>query len=212
MLIILSFFSIVMADPKMPGGQRFVENFIVYSAMGNPDVDIRNYTLIIDGMVEEPATLTFQVLEQMVDSAYNKDFHCVTKWSVKNVQWTGIKFSTLADLVKVKKEASWVMFYGLDGYTTPVPLEDAMAPESMVAIRMNDKPIPRENGYPARPFIPQLYGWKSAKWLHRIEFLVEYRNGYWESYGYHERGNVWNEERFKGSAWKKVKKSVYRAE
>lgn len=83
-----------------------------------------------------------------------------------------------------------------------MPLEDAMVEDSIIAYRMNSKPIPIQQGFPVRPFIPQLYGWKSAKWLTEIEFLSEYQDGYWENFGYHERGNVWEEERFKSEAGK----------
>jgi DMSO/TMAO reductase YedYZ molybdopterin-dependent catalytic subunit len=100
------------------------------------------------------------------------------------------------------------MFHCADGYTAPVPLEDAMVEDSLIALKMNGKPLAIEQGFPARPFIPHLYGWKSAKWVTIIEFLHEYEDGYWESHGYHQRGNVSNEERFRGpklawSLWKK---------
>jgi len=98
-----------------------------------------------------------------------------------------------------------VMFRCADGYMTPVPLEDAMVEYSLIAFKMNGKPIPSQQGFPARPFIPQLYGWKSAKWLIAIEFIAGYEDGYWENFGYHERGNIWNEERFKGQGGKHVR-------
>ena len=66
------------------------------------------------------------------------------------------------------------------------------------AFRLNGKPLSEEQGFPARPFMPHLYGWKSAKWLTEMEFLRDYADGYWERYGYHERANVWEQERFKG--------------
>jgi DMSO/TMAO reductase YedYZ molybdopterin-dependent catalytic subunit len=85
----------------------------------------------------------------------------------------------------------------MDGYTTPVPIEDAMTEDSLIAFKMNNGPIPVEQGFPARPFIPHLYAWKSAKWLTKIEFMEDYEDGYWEARGYHERGKVADEERFK---------------
>jgi len=130
---------------------------------------------------------------------------CVTTWSIKDVVWEGVSFRELAKLTSVKKEAKWVMFHCADGYTAPVPLEDAMVEDSLIALKMNGKPIPVEQGFPARPFIPHLYGWKSAKWLTAIEFLPQYEDGYWETYGYHERGNVWDQERFKGQGGKHVR-------
>jgi hypothetical protein len=130
---------------------------------------------------------------------------CVTTWSIRDVVWEGVAFREIAKLTGVKPDALWVMFHCVDGYTAPVPLEDAMVEDSLVATKMNGKPIPVQQGYPARPFIPHLYGWKSAKWLTGIEFLSEYQDGYWEAYSYHERGNIWDEERFKGQGGKHVR-------
>jgi DMSO/TMAO reductase YedYZ molybdopterin-dependent catalytic subunit len=45
-------------------------------------------------------------------------------------------------------------------------------------------------------FVPHLYFWKSAKWLRGFEFIAEDKPGFWESYGYHMRGDPWNEERY----------------
>jgi hypothetical protein len=130
---------------------------------------------------------------------------CVTTWSIKDVVWEGVAFRELAKMSGVKPEAKWVMFRCADDYTTPVPLEDALVEDSLIALKMNGKQIPVQQGFPVRPFIPHLYGWKSAKWLTGIEFLPEYEDGYWENVGYHERGNIWDEERFKGQGGKHVR-------
>ncbi len=127
---------------------------------------------------------------------------CVTGWGIKDVKWEGVSLKELIVASKPKPESQWVMFGCVDGYTAPVPLEDALVDDSIVAFRMNDRPLSREQGFPARPFIPQLYGWKSAKYLNRISLLSEYRDGYWEAYGYHQRANIWEEERFKRQGMK----------
>jgi DMSO/TMAO reductase YedYZ molybdopterin-dependent catalytic subunit len=154
------------------------------------------------GLVEIELSLTFQELQALPTIQLTKSFHCVTQWSIKDVVWEGVAFRELAKATRIKPEANWVMFHCADGYTAPVPFEDAMVENSIIAFRMNGKPIPVEQGYPVRPFIPHLYGWKSAKWLTEIEFLAEYKDGYWENFGYHERGNVWDEERFKSQGGK----------
>jgi DMSO/TMAO reductase YedYZ molybdopterin-dependent catalytic subunit len=173
---------------------------------GAPTLDLRTWRLNTMGLVEKPLTMSFTELEKLPQVKLTRDFHCVTTWSIKDVVWEGVSFRHLANLTSVKKEAEWVMFHCADGYTAPVPLEDAMVEDSIIAWKMNGKPIPVEQGFPVRPFIPQLYGWKSAKWLTRIEFLSSYQDGYWEMLGYHERGNVWDEERFKGQGGKHVRK------
>ncbi|AWR96715.1 molybdopterin-dependent oxidoreductase [Acidianus sulfidivorans JP7] len=187
-----------MEEKQIPPHQKYIKKFIYYAELGIPEVDINSYRLKISGLVENPLEFSYDQLLNMIDTKYTRDFHCVTGWSVKDVEWEGIKFKRIADLAKVKSEAKWVMFYSLDGYTSIVPLEDALSEDSIIALKMQGKPLTREQGFPARPFIPHLYGWKSAKWLGEIEFLEKYIDGYWEERGYNERGNVWNEERFKG--------------
>jgi DMSO/TMAO reductase YedYZ molybdopterin-dependent catalytic subunit len=185
-------------EKEVPPGQRYVKKFIYYAALGVPKVDINSYKLIILGEVEKRIELTYEQLLNIINAKYIKDFHCVTGWSVANVEWEGVKIKTLAEMAKVKNTAKWVMFYSLDGYTSIVPIEDALTDDAIIALKMNGKPLDIKSGFPARPFIPHLYAWKSAKWLTAIEFRKDYADGFWEERGYHERGNIWEEERFKG--------------
>jgi DMSO/TMAO reductase YedYZ molybdopterin-dependent catalytic subunit len=189
----------------VPPGQTFAKRWALYTALGVPKIDLTTWHLTTNGLVDKELNLTFAELQQLPQLKLTRDFHCVTTWSIKDVVWEGVSFRDLAQSTGVKPEASWVMFRCADGYTAPVPLEDAMVEDSLIAFKMNGKPIPEPQGFPARPFIPHLYGWKSAKWLTGIEFLPEYKDGYWEMFGYHERGNIWDEERFKGQGGKHVR-------
>ncbi len=187
---------------ELPRGQVWTKNWVIYSALGTPEIDVEKWRLKISGYVEVEKEYTYRELIEMADITYVRPFHCVTKWSIKDVEWTGVSLRRLLESSRVKKEAEWVMFVSADGYTTPVPLEDAFSEDAIVALKMNGKPLSIEQGFPARPFIPHLYGWKSAKWLTEIMAIPKYMDGYWEMYGYHERGNVWSEERFKGLGFK----------
>ena len=189
-----------------PPGQSFARRWAIYAALGVPKINLENWRLSTKGLVEKEINLTFQELQALPQVQLTRDFHCVTQWSIKEVVWDGVAFRELARLTGVKPEAKWVMFHCADDYTAPVPLEDAMVEDSLIAFKINGKPLSIEQGFPARPFIPHLYGWKSAKWLTGIEFLSEYQDGYWEMYSYHERGNVWEEERFKGQGVKHVRR------
>lgn len=184
-------------EEKVPPGQKYIRNFIYYAALGVPEVNISSYRLNVTGNVRRSISLTYEELLKLSTKRVERDFHCVTSWSIKGTVWEGVPMSELFSLAGVLEGTEWVMFVSLDGYTTPVPYEDASHPEAIVALKLNGKELPLEMGYPARPFIPHLYGWKSAKWLTEIQLLKEYKDGYWEERGYHERGNVWEEERFK---------------
>jgi len=181
----------------MAPGQFYAKRFALYSALGVPKITLESWRLSITGLVEKELNLSFEELQRLPQVELTRDFHCVTQWSIKDVVWEGVRFRELARLATVRPEAKWVMFHCADGYTTPVPIEDAMTEDSLIAFKMNDGPIPVEQGFPARPFIPHLYAWKSAKWLMKIEFMKDYEDGYWEARGYHERGNVADEERLK---------------
>ena len=189
-----------------PPGQSFARRWAIYAALGVPKIDLDTWRLTTKGLVEKQLSLSIQELQSLPQVHLTRDFSCVTSWSIKDVVWDGVAFREIAKLTGVKPEATWVMFHCADNYTAPVPLEDAMVEDSLIAFKINGKPLSVEQGFPARPFIPQLYGWKSAKWLTGIEFLSEYQDGYWEMYSYHERGNIWEEERFKGQGGKHVRR------
>ena len=122
------------------------------------------------------------------------DFHRVTRWSVLNVKWEGISFVEIYKLAKPKLEAKHVMFKSYDDYYTNVPLSYLLRENVILAFKLNDKPLPPEHGGPLRVLIPDLYVWKSAKWLKEIEFMTKNRMGYWETRGYHPIGDPWKEQ------------------
>jgi DMSO/TMAO reductase YedYZ molybdopterin-dependent catalytic subunit len=188
-----------------PPGQSFAKRWAIYTALGVPEIKLDTWRLSTKGLVEKELSLSFDDLQKLPQVQLKRDFSCVTSWSIRDVVWEGVPFRALVKLTGVKADAQWVMFHCADGYTAPVPLEDAIVEDSLIAFKMNGKPIPIQQGFPARPFIPHLYGWKSAKWLTGVEFLREYENGYWENFGYHERGNIWDQERFKGQGGKHVR-------
>lgn len=188
-----------------PPGQSFAKRWAIYAALGVPEIKLDTWRLSTKGLVEKELNLSFDDLQKLPQVQLKRDFSCVTSWSIRDVTWEGVPFRALVKLTGVKADAQWVMFHCADGYTAPVPLEDAMVEDSLIAFKMNGKPIPIQQGFPARPFIPHLYGWKSAKWLTSVEFLREYEDGYWENFGYHERGNIWDQERFKGQGGKHVR-------
>ena len=194
-------------EERLPPGQVWVKDWIIYAALGIPKVDVGSWRLVVDGLVNRRLEISFEELQKMPSVRVTRPFYCVTKWSIKDVEWEGVRIRDLAEAAGVMPEARWVMFHCVDGYTTPVPIEDAMVEDALIAYKLNGKYLSIEQGFPARPFIPHLYGWKSAKWLNRIEFIQGYRDGYWEMYGYHERGNVWLEERFKGADGRHTRRS-----
>ena len=185
------------AGGELPPGQRAVDRFAVYRAFGEPRVDLGSWRLRVEGAVETPIEVSYRELISMGTTRYVADFHCVTGWSVRDVLWEGVRLRDIVRLAKPLREARWAMLYSVDGYSAVVPLEDLLWEASILALKLNGRPLKPEQGFPARIFIPHLYGWKGVKWASKIVLMERYRDGYWEALGYHWRGNVWLEQRFK---------------
>jgi DMSO/TMAO reductase YedYZ molybdopterin-dependent catalytic subunit len=185
-------------DLDRPPGQRYIPRFVIYKILGQPQIDVMSWVLEVDGRVRNRLKFTYDDILKMPKISFRSNFHCVTGWSVRDVMWEGIPLRHFYELAGVEDGVNWVYVTSVDGYTTIIPLQDFISERAILALRMDGKPIPIEHGYPARIFIPHLYGWKGAKWVTKFTFLDRYRDGYWEALGYHERGNVVLEERFKG--------------
>ena len=181
---------------RLPAGQHEVNNFPVLDLGVRPEIPIDEWSLKIHGEVENPVTLgweQFMALPQFRDVS---DFHCVTTWSQFDMEFSGVAFFTLAELVKPKPDATHLCFSGYDDYTTNTTLDACMDDDVMIAHSWNGEPLPLEHGGPARMIIPKLYAWKSAKWVNGLDFMAVDRPGFWEGYGYHNHGDPWKEERF----------------
>ena len=189
--------SIKARSEGAPPGQVYIDIPIVYAVLGVPRVDIANWKLTVDGLVERPLELSLADLYELGVASVLVDFHCVTGWSVKGLEFAGVPVLKLVELAKPLESTRWVYVESLDGYSTIMPVEDFLRSENLVALEMNGRPLHPLHGYPARLLVPSLYGWKSAKWVKRIHFTDRYIDGYWEALGYHPRGRVDLEERFK---------------
>lgn len=191
---------------ELPPGQFWGHRFVIYTVNGVPVVAEGEYEFDLFGLVDRPLRLSYGELKGMGEGLLHSDFHCVTKWSIRDCEWKGVPFRLLAERAGLKRDASFAFIYSLDGYTTVVPLENMT--DAMLALELNGDRLSEEQGAPARLVVPSLYGWKSAKWVNAIELLADYRDGYWEARGYHERGDFATEERFKDPAARFIHKKV----
>ena len=108
----------------------------------------------------------------------------------------GRSVDTLLD--GVETSAEFVIAWADGGYTTNLPLEDLRDGRAWVAFEYDDAPLDPEHGGPARLLVPHLYFWKSAKWVRGLELKLEDEPGFWETYGYHNYGDPWQEQRYWG--------------
>jgi len=186
----------VASADRLPPGQKLTTGFPVLDLGVQPEVPLPDWRLKIDGLVSQPAQLSwdqFHALPQVTDVS---DFHCVTTWSKYDCTWGGVAFTTLYELVQPQPEAKFVYFSSYDGYTTNVSLEKCLDDDVLIATSFDGAPVSREHGGPARVIIPKLYAWKGAKFVNAITFLAEDKLGFWEVRGYSNTADPWTEDRY----------------
>jgi DMSO/TMAO reductase YedYZ molybdopterin-dependent catalytic subunit len=182
---------------RTPPGQSRTKKWPVLDASGPPQVNLNAWKLRVFGLARQPVEWTWEEFLQLPRVRVFADFHCVTRWSRLGNLWEGVSTREMIQRAGGPlPEAGFVLAHGYDrGFTTNVPLADFLAEDSLIAISHDGEPLSEDHGGPARLIVPRLYAWKSAKWLKGIELLEHDRAGFWESNGYHMRGDPWTEER-----------------
>ncbi len=181
---------------RLPSGQHIVENWPVLTYGPTPNIVPSAWQLTVSGLVAEPKTFDFEQFKDLGTTTLHADFHCVTRFSMMDNDWTGVPVTRLLERVSVLPQAGAVMLHCYGGYTTNLLLDDFDRPENIFALERNGELIGREHGAPVRLIVPHLYAWKCAKWIAAIEFIERDRPGFWELNGYHMRGDPFAEERF----------------
>jgi DMSO/TMAO reductase YedYZ molybdopterin-dependent catalytic subunit len=181
---------------RVPPGQSVTEDFPVLHYGGVPRIDTADWSLRLFGLVEKEQRIGFQEFLALPSVKVLSDVHCVTGWSRLDNLWEGVSSSALKGVVKILPEAGFAIVHAAGNFTTNLSLDDFFQEDVLFAMKHNGKPLPPEHGAPIRLVVPRLYFWKSAKWVTGVEFTSDDRPGFWESHGYHNRGDPWKEERY----------------
>ncbi|MGZ8889295.1 MAG: molybdopterin-dependent oxidoreductase, partial [Halobacteriota archaeon] len=107
-----------------------------------------------------------------------------------------VSAQVIQDLSTALPEAKFVLIHAEKGFTTNLSLNDFLQPYVLFALGHTGGTLTAGHGYPVRLVVPRLYFWTSAKWVTGVEFMAKDRRGFWESHGYHNRGDPWLEERY----------------
>ncbi|CAG8902513.1 unnamed protein product [Penicillium egyptiacum] len=175
--------------------------------MGIAVVDIPKWRLVVDGMVENPLSISLPDLCSLPKLSVVAFHECYGSplrpsdrniWRVGNVTWTGVPLKFLLNLAQPLGSARYMWSEGLDHgvfagkkiscYQKDVPLEKAMSDEVLVAYEMNSAPLRMERGGPVRLVVPGWFGTNSTKWLCRLSFQAHRAPGIFASH-YYNRPN-----------------------
>lgn len=147
--------------------------------------DAASYSLGVSGLVGRRATYSLADLHALPQTAFSDRFQCVTGWYVPDVPWSGVRVADLLTRAEPDAGAVGVRFWSFDGtYSVNMTLDQARRDDLIVALTMYGKPITHAHGGPVRIYSGSMYGYKSTKWLSRIEVTPDNHPGYWEDRGY----------------------------
>ncbi|HZW90975.1 MAG TPA: molybdopterin-dependent oxidoreductase, partial [Myxococcaceae bacterium] len=166
------------------------------SAGPTPHVPLEKWELTIEEGTDVIRRWDWTSFRSLPTETPTVDLHCVTRWSKLGTQWEGVSLDTL--LAGVKTDAAFALVYSYGDYSTNLPLEDLLNRQAWIAFRFDGADLEPEHGGPARLLVPHLYLWKSAKWVRRIKLMSRDAPGFWEAFGYHNYGDPWREQRYRG--------------
>lgn len=197
----------VRNEGRLPPGQALTLKFPVLHYGPVPHFNPATWDFRVWGLVEEEKSWTWDEFNRLPRTRLQMDIHCVTRWSKFDTVWEGVSVRTLVEngLFRIKPEVTHVMQHAEYGFTVNLPLEVVLQENFLLATHFNGEPITADHGYPLRGVVGHIpsqmgletpYFWKGAKWLRSLEFMPGDRRGFWEQAGYHNRADVWREERF----------------
>jgi DMSO/TMAO reductase YedYZ molybdopterin-dependent catalytic subunit len=160
-----------------------IGNFRENSIKGPQYINASTYRLAITGFVNK-------TLEYAYDNLVNRflkyqkvvTLHCVEGWSV-DILWEGFLLKDLLNEAEINSQATVVIFYAYDGYSTSLPLAYILDNDILIAYKMNGLTLPPERGFPFQLVAESKYGYKWIKWITEIELSnnTDFR-GYWERF------------------------------
>jgi DMSO/TMAO reductase YedYZ molybdopterin-dependent catalytic subunit len=149
--------------------------------------------LIVDGLVENPLSLSYADLLSYPQISKLMDMNCVEGWGF-TAKWTGPALEAIFADARVKPEALIAIFYTTEirysGYSS-LTLRDIQQRNIIIALKLNDITLPEERGFPFQVVAENKFGYKWAKWVTRIELSsnASFR-GYWETEGYDNNADI----------------------
>lgn len=183
---------------RLPPGQYVPRGWPVLHYGRVPKIDLDTWHLRIFGATADGTEryLSHGEVMALPQSEVVADFHCVTKFSLLDNTWHGIRALDVAAAHPPHESVTHVMLWAEFGYSANVTLTDFLADDTIFAHGRNSEPLTPEHGWPLRFICPHLYAWKSAKWVRAVQYLTADRRGFWEERGYHNTGRAWDEQRY----------------
>ncbi len=166
------------------------EHYVVTQNPIDPTVNPAIWRLEVTGLVGNAGSYTYDEVQKLPSTSRAITLECIANGPgghlISNAIWQGVTLSTLlAQHGGAQPTATYVSFYGVDGYNISLPLDEVLAADALLAWRMNGAELPTRHGYPMRVLIPGRYGEENPKWLTRVELTDHFVGGLYSDQGWY---------------------------
>lgn len=159
------------------------------SIRGPQKVDIKKYRLSVTGLVERPLSLSYEAVLAYPKLRRMITLHCVEGWS-ERLLYEGVRLSDIFVQSGVRPGVRTVIFSAVDGYTSSLSYDDVKKQDTILAFRINGRPLDARRGFPFQVIAESKYGYKWVRWLNGIELSDKPYAGFWEKRGYSNEADV----------------------
>jgi DMSO/TMAO reductase YedYZ molybdopterin-dependent catalytic subunit/thiosulfate reductase cytochrome b subunit len=144
--------------------------------------DWADYALRIEGLVENPVSLSYERLRALPKHEQITGHYCIQGWSGV-AQWGGVRMADILDVVRPLPSAHWVVFYSFAEGSGPSEegryydchdISQMREPTCLLAYEMNGAPLTETHGAPLRLRNERELGFKQVKWIEAIEFVTSF--------------------------------------
>lgn len=153
------------------------------------NLNLKGYSVLFEGHAKKPARLMMEEFFKLPQTTLDMRMTSVSGWSVR-ANWNGVLWKDMITYLKPIEDYNFVIFESVGGYTTNVYKEDVLADKWLFCHSVEGERLEEEYGGPLRMLIPNLWGYKSCKWLTKVTFSKNNVSGFWETHGYDDRGLI----------------------
>lgn len=171
--------------PEFSSSEIQSEALIINTFRSTPIIDVENYSLIVDGEVNNPLNMSMADIKSLPLKSMIIRHVCVEGWAAI-VQWGGVQLREIVALAQPKSHVKYAYFKSADGYYESWDIDSALHPQTLLAYQKNGETLPVDNGAPLRLASPIKLGYKQSKWVIQITLASQLSlfKGYWEDQGY----------------------------
>ena len=185
-----------------------VERFYLRNHFDVPRIDVPKWRLNVHGLVEKPLSISLADLQRMPQVTIEAVLQCAgngrglfrpqvpgVQWqygAMGSAEWTGVRLKDVLALARPKQDAAFLQYQGAERptmNTTPqfiraIPVQKAMHADTLVALKMNGKPLLPDRGQPARLVVPGWVGDDWVRYLADMELRADEPNTFYYNPGY----------------------------